>query len=81
MHPPAPPAPTDLHPHPLHPQIFTERPEVHRAFLAYVPTTMTEAQFWTAYFKHEYKRMARRRRVTAAGKPAGAGCCARRSSG
>ena len=41
-------------------QIFTERPEVHRAYLAHVPNTLDEKAFWTRYFKQQYKRMARR---------------------
>ncbi|PSC72434.1 putative RNA polymerase II transcription factor B subunit 1-1 [Micractinium conductrix] len=43
-------------------QIFTERPEVHRAYLAHVPHTLDEKAFWTRYFKQQYKKMARRRR-------------------
>ncbi|KAL4434287.1 hypothetical protein ABPG75_000728 [Micractinium tetrahymenae] len=43
-------------------QIFTERPEVHRAFLAHVPHNLDEKAFWTRYFKQQYRRMARRRR-------------------
>lgn len=43
-----------------HLQIFTERPEVHRAFLAHVPHNMDEKAFWTRYFKQQYRRMARR---------------------
>ena len=42
------------------PQIFTERPEVHRAYLAHVPHTLDEKAFWTRYFKQQYKKMARR---------------------
>ncbi|MCO5605437.1 hypothetical protein L7F22_059621 [Adiantum nelumboides] len=30
-------------------QIFAEKPAVHRAFLAYVPSKMTEVEFWTKY--------------------------------
>ncbi len=41
-------------------QIFTERPEVHRAFLAHVPHNLDEKAFWTRYFKQQYRRMARR---------------------
>lgn len=41
-------------------QIFAERPEVHRAYLAHVPHSMDEKAFWTRYFKQQYKRMARR---------------------
>lgn len=41
-------------------QIFTERPEVHRAYLAKVPHELSEKEFWTAYFKEQYKRLARR---------------------
>ena len=41
-------------------QIFSERPEVHRAYLAHVPHSMDEKAFWTLYFQQQYKRMARR---------------------
>jgi transcription initiation factor TFIIH subunit 1 len=41
-------------------QIFVERPEVHRAYLAHVPRSMDEKAFWTRYFKQQYKRMAQR---------------------
>jgi hypothetical protein len=44
--------------HPL--QIFTERPEVHRAYLEHVPHNMDEKAFWTRYLKQQYKCMARR---------------------
>lgn len=47
-------------PPPFHPQIFSERPEVHRAYLAHVPHSMDERSFWTRYFKQQYARMARR---------------------
>lgn len=30
-------------------QIFAEKPAVHRAFLSYVPSKMTEVEFWTKY--------------------------------
>uniref|UniRef100_A0A1D1ZT29 BSD domain-containing protein n=1 Tax=Auxenochlorella protothecoides TaxID=3075 RepID=A0A1D1ZT29_AUXPR len=43
-------------------QIFNERPEVHRAFLAKVPHELNEKEFWTVYFKEQYKRLARRRK-------------------
>eukprot|EP00250_Pteridium_aquilinum_P033064 c5163_g1_i1 orf=729-2585(-) len=32
-------------------QIFAEKPAVHRAFLVYVPSKMTEVEFWTKYCK------------------------------
>lgn len=35
-------------------QIFAEKPAVHAAFLSYVPSKMTEKDFWTKYFKAEY---------------------------
>ena len=41
-------------------QIFTEKPEVHRAYLAHVPHALDEKAFWTRYFKQQYRRMARR---------------------
>lgn len=48
--------------------IFVERPEVHRAFLAKVPHEIPEAEFWQRYFKLEYKKAARRKRLAAAGR-------------
>jgi transcription initiation factor TFIIH subunit 1 len=41
-------------------RIFTERPEVHRAFLAHVPHARPELDFWQRYFKLEYKKAAKR---------------------
>lgn len=35
-------------------QIFAEKPAVHRAFLLYVPSKMTESAFWTKYCRAEY---------------------------
>ncbi|OWM83387.1 general transcription and DNA repair factor IIH subunit TFB1-1-like [Punica granatum] len=35
-------------------QIFAEKPAVHQAFLSFVPSKMTEKDFWTKYFKAEY---------------------------
>ncbi|KAM0933794.1 putative transcription factor BSD family [Dioscorea sansibarensis] len=35
-------------------QIFAEKPAVHRAFLNYVPTKMSEKDFWTKYCRAEY---------------------------
>ncbi|KAF3518010.1 hypothetical protein DY000_02058707 [Brassica cretica] len=35
-------------------QIFNERPAVSQAFLNYVPSKMTEKDFWTKYFRAEY---------------------------
>ena len=49
-------------------KIFFERPEVHRAFLAHVPHSMTEAEFWQKYFKLEYKKAARRKRLASQGR-------------
>jgi len=37
-----------------------ERPEVHRAYLALVPRTVGEKEFWERWLKQQYKRMARR---------------------
>lgn len=34
-------------------QIFAEKPAVHRAFLNFVPSKMTEKDFWTKYFRAE----------------------------
>jgi len=41
-------------------RIFVERPEVHQAYLAHVPHTLSETKFWQMYFKLEYKKAARR---------------------
>ncbi|KAA8523510.1 hypothetical protein F0562_009933 [Nyssa sinensis] len=35
-------------------QIFAEKPAVHQAFLNFVPSKMTEKDFWTKYSKAEY---------------------------
>ncbi|KAI3871691.1 hypothetical protein MKW92_021748 [Papaver armeniacum] len=35
-------------------EIFTEKPAVHRAFLKFVPSKMTEADFWTKYGRAEF---------------------------
>ncbi|KAI3877867.1 hypothetical protein MKW92_017934 [Papaver armeniacum] len=35
-------------------EIFTEKPAVHRAFLNFVPSKMTEADFWTKYGRAEF---------------------------
>ncbi|KAI3981108.1 hypothetical protein MKX01_032248 [Papaver californicum] len=35
-------------------QIFTEKPAVHQAFLKFVPSKMTEKDFWTKYFRAEF---------------------------
>ncbi|OVA05707.1 BSD [Macleaya cordata] len=35
-------------------QIFTEKPAVHQAFLNFVPSKMTEKDFWTKYCRAEY---------------------------
>lgn len=35
-------------------QIFAEKPAVHRAFLDYVPSKMSEMDFWTKYCRAEY---------------------------
>lgn len=49
-------------------QIFLERQEVHRAYLAHVPHSMNEKEFWKRYFKMEYKKAAKRKRLAAAGR-------------
>lgn len=49
-------------------RIFVERPEVHKAFLANVPHAMPETDFWKKYFKLEYKKAARRKRLAVAGR-------------
>ena len=48
-------------------RIFRERPEVNRAFVAYVPHSMKEEEFWQKYFKLEYKQAARRKKIAATG--------------
>ena len=48
--------------------IFVERPEVHKAYLAHVPHALSETDFWQKYFKLEYKKTAKRRRLAAAGR-------------
>ncbi|KAK4266275.1 hypothetical protein QN277_027222 [Acacia crassicarpa] len=35
-------------------QIFALKPAVHQAFLNFVPSKMTEKDFWTKYFRAEY---------------------------
>eukprot|EP00268_Persea_americana_P015780 TRINITY_DN1741_c1_g1_i1.p1 TRINITY_DN1741_c1_g1~~TRINITY_DN1741_c1_g1_i1.p1 ORF type:complete len:372 (-),score=86.83 TRINITY_DN1741_c1_g1_i1:1074-2189(-) len=35
-------------------QIFAEKPAVHQAFLNFVPSKMTEKDFWTKYCRAEY---------------------------
>ncbi|KAF8409800.1 hypothetical protein HHK36_005879 [Tetracentron sinense] len=35
-------------------QIFAEKPSVHQAFLNFVPSKMSEKDFWTKYFRAEY---------------------------
>jgi transcription initiation factor TFIIH subunit 1 len=49
-------------------RIFLERPEVHRAYLAHVPHALPETEFWQKYFKLEYKKAARRKRLASAGR-------------
>jgi len=49
-------------------RIFVERPEVHRAYLAHVPHALPETEFWQKYFKLEYKKAARRKRLASAGR-------------
>ena len=44
-------------------RIFRDKPEVNRAFIAYVPHSMAEETFWQKYFKLEYKQAARRRNI------------------
>ncbi|CAI0396359.1 unnamed protein product [Linum tenue] len=35
-------------------EIFSEKPAVHRAYLNFVPSKVTEKDFWTKYFRAEY---------------------------
>lgn len=48
-------------------RIFRDKPEVNRAFIAYVPHSMTEGDFWQKYFKLEYKQAARRKKIASGG--------------
>ena len=48
-------------------RIFRDKPEVNRAFIAYVPHSMTEEAFWQKYFKLEYKQAARRKNIGGVG--------------
>ena len=48
-------------------RIFRDKPEVNRAFIAYVPHSMTEEDFWQKYFKLEYKQAARQRKIASGG--------------
>eukprot|EP00873_Tetraselmis_striata_P022489 jgi/Tetstr1/442753/TSEL_030841.t2 len=41
------------------PQIFSEKPEVHRCYLANVPHTLTEQEFWGKYARYEWARRIR----------------------
>jgi hypothetical protein len=45
-------------------RIFRDKPEVNRAFIAYVPHSMAEEEFWQKYFKLEYKQAARRKKIS-----------------
>mmetsp|Transcript_10695 Transcript_10695/g.39265 ORF Transcript_10695/g.39265 Transcript_10695/m.39265 type:complete len:753 (-) Transcript_10695:563-2821(-) len=42
--------------------IFSERPEVRRAYKTHVPKLLTEAEFWTKFVRSEYLRKGRRAR-------------------
>ncbi len=42
-------------------RIFRYQPEVNRAFIAYVPHSMSEDDFWKEYFKLDYKNIAKRK--------------------
>ena len=42
--------------------IFSERPEVRRAYKTHVPKRLTEAEFWTKFVRSEYLRKGRRAR-------------------
>lgn len=48
-------------------RIFRDKPEVNKAFIAYVPHSLTEEEFWQKYFKLEYKQAARQKRVASGG--------------
>lgn len=48
-------------------RIFRDKPEVNRAFIAYVPHSMTEEEFWQKYFKLEYKQAARQKKIASTG--------------
>ncbi|KAL5981343.1 General transcription and DNA repair factor IIH subunit TFB1-1 [Asimina triloba] len=40
-------------------KIFAEKPAVHQAYLNFVPTKMTEKDFWTKYCRAEYLHRTR----------------------
>jgi hypothetical protein len=43
-------------------QIMVEKPSIRRAYLANVPHSMSERQFWERFLKHEYAKKASRKR-------------------
>ena len=43
-------------------QIMVEKPSVRKAYLAHVPHSMSEQQFWERFVKHEYSKKASRKR-------------------
>ncbi|EOA39966.1 hypothetical protein CARUB_v10008654mg [Capsella rubella] len=47
-------------------QIFAEKPAVRQAFISYVPSKMTEKDFWTKYFRAEYLYSTKNTAVAAA---------------
>ncbi|CAN7122903.1 unnamed protein product [Brassica rapa subsp. narinosa] len=47
-------------------QIFAEKPAVRQAFINYVPSKMTEKDFWTKYFRAEYLYSTKNTAVAAA---------------
>ncbi|KAI3866666.1 hypothetical protein MKX03_034856 [Papaver bracteatum] len=47
-------------------EIFTEKPAVHQAFLKFVPSKMTETDFWTKYARAEFIRRTKNAAAAAA---------------
>ncbi|CAA7048093.1 unnamed protein product [Microthlaspi erraticum] len=47
-------------------QIFSEKPAVRQAFINYVPSKMTEKDFWTKYFRAEYLHSTKNAAVASA---------------
>ncbi|CAH2033440.1 unnamed protein product [Thlaspi arvense] len=47
-------------------RIFAEKPAVRQAFINYVPSKMTEKDFWTKYFRAEYLYSTKNTAVAAA---------------
>uniref|UniRef100_A0A5B7AVC9 Putative RNA polymerase II transcription factor B subunit 1-1 isoform X1 n=1 Tax=Davidia involucrata TaxID=16924 RepID=A0A5B7AVC9_DAVIN len=59
----------NLNPEIIH-QIFAEKPAVHQAFLNFVPSKMSEKEFWTKYSRAEYFLRSKNAAATAAAEAA-----------